>query len=131
MFAPWVDGRLGTVHPVAPSLTDITRTSLSTLRAFGQRIPGAGGLVAHSLADAVSGRNVMITGASSGIGKSAAMRVGAAGGTALLVARSEDALNETRHEIERRGGTAFVHRCDLSDPDDIDRMAAEALEQHS
>jgi short-subunit dehydrogenase len=100
------------------------------MRAFGQRIPGAGGLVAHSLEEAVSDRTVMITGASSGIGKSAALKVGAAGGTVLLVARTEEKLTETKREIEERGGTAYVHRCDLSDADDIDRMAAEALELH-
>ncbi|MGZ4173209.1 MAG: SDR family NAD(P)-dependent oxidoreductase [Solirubrobacteraceae bacterium] len=32
--------------------------------------------------------------------------------------------------IERRGGTASVHACDLSDPDEIDRMANEVLERH-
>src|SRR5262249_39402100 len=29
-----------------------------------------------------------------------------------------------------RGGVAYVHRCDLTDMDDIDRMAAGVLEQH-
>ena len=33
-------------------------------------------------------------------------------------------------EVEALGGTAYVHPCDLSDLDDIDRMAAEVLEQH-
>ncbi|MGH2980868.1 MAG: SDR family NAD(P)-dependent oxidoreductase, partial [Solirubrobacterales bacterium] len=37
---------------------------------------------------------------------------------------------ETKAEIEEAGGTAFIHRCDLSDTDDVERMAAEALEQH-
>jgi short-subunit dehydrogenase len=107
-----------------------TRRSLSTLRAFSQRIPGAGGVVAHSLEDAVSDRTVMITGASSGIGKAAALQIGAAGGSVLLVARTREKLDETRIEIERLGGVAHVHACDLGDPEDIDRMAAEALERH-
>jgi short-subunit dehydrogenase len=73
---------------------------------------------------------VLITGASSGIGKAAALKIGEAGGTVLLVARTEDKLNETKGEIEQRSGTAHVHPCDLSDADDIDRMAKEVLEQH-
>jgi short-subunit dehydrogenase len=113
-----------------PDLTRIASGGLRTLRAFGKRIPGAGGVLAESLHDAVKGRYVMITGASSGIGKSAALKVGAAGGTVLLIARSEDKLNATRAEIEAAGGTAFVHKADLSDPDDIDRMAAEVLREH-
>ena len=71
-----------------PNPFDIAADGLRTLRAFGQRIPGAGDVLARSLEDAVSGRTVMITGASSGIGKAAALEIGEAGGTMLLVARA-------------------------------------------
>ena len=114
----------------APSLTDLARTGARTARALGSRIPGAGSVLARSLEEAVGGRKVMITGASSGIGKAAAMRVGAAGGEVLLVARTEEKLRRTAHEIEGKGASAYVHPCDLTDPDDIDRMAAAALERH-
>ena len=107
-----------------------TRASLSTLRAFGQRIPGAGEVLAHSLKDAVRGRTTLITGASSGIGEAAALEIGAAGGTVLLVARTEGKLERIAKRIERHGGTAYVHACDLSDSDEIDRMANEVLERH-
>src|SRR5512140_720174 len=113
-----------------PNPFEIASDSIRTLRALGQRIPGAGEVLARSLEDAVSGRTVMITGASSGIGKSAALEVGEAGGTMLLVARRRDQLEEVAHEIEGLGGTAYVHPCDLSNFDDIDRMCAEVLEQH-
>jgi short-subunit dehydrogenase len=72
----------------------------------------------------------MITGASSGIGKATAKKAGEAGATVLLVARTPEKLEETKAEIEEAGGTAFIHRCDLSDTEDVERMAAEALEQH-
>jgi short-subunit dehydrogenase len=107
-----------------------TRDSLSTLRAFGRRIPGAGGLLAHSLGDAVRGKTVMITGSSSGIGRAAALKIGEAGGTVLLVARTREKLEEVRTEIERLGGRAHVHPADLSNIDDIDRLAAEVLAAH-
>ena len=115
---------------MASNLPRIASRTARTVRAFGQRIPGAGGLLARSLEDAVDGRIVMITGASSGIGNAAALKVGAAGGTVLLVARTEAKLRETAEEIERHGGTAHVHPCDLSSPEDIDRMAADVLERH-
>ncbi len=83
-----------------------------------------------SLPDAVRGRVTMITGASSGIGRAAARRVGAAGGTVLLVARTPAKLEEVRAEIAGSGGEAHVHACDLTDLDDIDRMAAEVLAEH-
>jgi short-subunit dehydrogenase len=72
----------------------------------------------------------MITGASSGIGKAAALKLGLAGANVLLVARTEEKLRQTAKEIERRGGSAYVHTCDLTSPDDIDRMAAAVLERH-
>ncbi len=83
-----------------------------------------------SLAGAVRGRVVMVTGASSGIGKAAAMKISDAGGIVLLVARTAEKLEQTKATIEANGGTAFVHAADLSDMDDIDRMADEVLAQH-
>jgi NAD(P)-dependent dehydrogenase (short-subunit alcohol dehydrogenase family) len=84
----------------------------------------------RSLAGAIRGKRVMITGASSGIGKAAALRVGEAGGIALLVARTPEKLEETKAEIEAAGGEAHIHRCDLSDLEDIDRMADEVIAEH-
>jgi NAD(P)-dependent dehydrogenase (short-subunit alcohol dehydrogenase family) len=84
----------------------------------------------RSLAGAVAGKVVMITGASSGIGKAAAVKIGEAGATVLLVARTPEKLEETRDEIVAAGGTAHIHRCDLSDLEDIERMADEVLAEH-
>jgi short-subunit dehydrogenase len=100
---------------------------IRTLLAFGQRIPGAGGILAQSLHGAVRGRNVLITGASSGIGESTAIELGKAGGTVLLVARTREKLEAVADQVHEHGGTAHVHPCDLSDPDDIDRLAEEVL----
>jgi NAD(P)-dependent dehydrogenase (short-subunit alcohol dehydrogenase family) len=84
----------------------------------------------RSLAAAVRGKVVLITGASSGIGKATAVKVADAGATVLLVARSLDKLEETKAEIEAAGGVAHVHRCDMSDPEDVERMADEVLAYH-
>ena len=113
-----------------PNPLDLAAQSVRTLRAFGRRIPVGGDVLAPSLEDSVSGRVVLITGASSGIGKSTALKIGEAGGTVLLVARTEEKLNEVAHQIEGLDGIAYVHPCNLSDMDDIDRMAAEVLERH-
>ena len=113
-----------------PNPLDFAAQGVRTLRAFGQRIPTAGGILAPSLQDAVAGKTLLITGASSGIGRAAAVKVGDAGGTVLLVARTKAKLDELADEIEDRGGVAYSHPCDLTSTDDIDRMAAEVLEQH-
>jgi len=115
---------------VAPNLSSIAGDGIRTLRAFGSRIPVTGGLLAGSLEDSVSDKVILITGGSSGIGKSAALELGKAGGTILLVSRSKDKLDEVRRQIELVGGEAHVHPCNLTDTDDLDRMAAEVLEQY-
>jgi short-subunit dehydrogenase len=84
----------------------------------------------RSLSAAVRGKVVLITGASSGIGKATAVKVADAGATVLLVARSVDKLEETKAEIETAGGIAHIHRCDMSDMEDVERMAEEVLAYH-
>jgi short-subunit dehydrogenase len=84
----------------------------------------------RSLSGAVRGKVILITGASSGIGKAAAVKCADAGATVLLVARSAEKLEETKDEIEQAGGTAHIHRCDLSDIEDVERMADEVLAYH-
>ena len=84
----------------------------------------------RSFQGAVNGKTVLITGASSGIGKAAARKIAAAGGIPLLVARSEDKLNETKEEIERDGGTAYAYTADLSDYDSIDALVEKIFSEH-
>jgi NAD(P)-dependent dehydrogenase (short-subunit alcohol dehydrogenase family) len=84
----------------------------------------------HSFAHAVNGKVVLITGASSGIGKAAAFKIAAAGGIPLLVARSADKLEETKQEIEAKGGTAYTYSADLSDLDSIDQLVEQVLSDH-
>ncbi|MGH2962095.1 MAG: SDR family oxidoreductase [Solirubrobacterales bacterium] len=83
-----------------------------------------------NLDKAVRGRVVLITGASSGIGRAAALQIADAGGIVLLVSRTREKLEEVGAQIEEGGGAAHVHPCDLSDTDDIDRMADEVLAEH-
>ncbi len=76
----------------------------------------------RTLAEAISGRRVLITGASSGIGRATALKVAGAGAIPLLVARNVERLEELRAEIVASGGMAYVYSADLSDTDDIDRL---------
>ena len=84
----------------------------------------------RSLSSAVRDKRIMVTGASSGIGREVAKKIGEAGGTVILVARTREKLEELRNEVEEAGGTAHVHPADLSDMDDIERMAEEVIAEH-
>jgi NAD(P)-dependent dehydrogenase (short-subunit alcohol dehydrogenase family) len=84
----------------------------------------------RSFDGAVAGKTVLITGASSGIGRAAAIKIARAGGIPILVARGAEKLEETRQEIEDLGATAYVYTADLSDPDSIDDLVKRVLADH-
>src|SRR3954451_11440393 len=85
----------------------------------------------RSFEGAVNGKTVIITGASSGIGRAAALKIAAAGGVPILVARTKEKLDEVKAEIEAAGGTAHVAPCDLSDFAAIDTLVETLLADHA
>jgi NAD(P)-dependent dehydrogenase (short-subunit alcohol dehydrogenase family) len=84
----------------------------------------------RSFEGAVNGKTVVITGASSGIGRAAALKIAAAGGVPILVARTMEKLEEVKAEIEAQGGTAYTYSADLSDMDAIDDVVKRILNDH-
>jgi thioester reductase-like protein len=77
----------------------------------------------------LDGRRVVITGASSGIGRATALKVAEAGGIPLLVARRAPELAELQAEIRAAGGQAFAYPCDLTDAESVDKTVAAMLEE--
>ena len=77
----------------------------------------------------VKDKVVLITGASSGIGLTVAKQLAAAGAHVLLVARTQEKLEEVKQEIEAAGGKASVFPCDLNDMNSIDECAKNILAQ--
>ena len=88
------------------------------------------GLTGAAVREAASGRVILVTGASSGIGAATARLLGAAGAHVVLVARRADELERVRAEIEDAGGTAFSYPCDLTDFEALDATAAKILADH-
>jgi NAD(P)-dependent dehydrogenase (short-subunit alcohol dehydrogenase family) len=84
----------------------------------------------RTLRQALEGRHVMITGASSGIGRASAVKIAAAGGVPLLVARNVEKLEEVRAEIVAGGGTAYVYAADISDMESVERLLDRVLADH-
>ncbi|SMD15260.1 SDR family oxidoreductase [Kibdelosporangium aridum] len=78
----------------------------------------------------LDGRRIVITGASSGIGRATALKVAAAGGIPLLVARRATELDELRTEIVAAGGQAYTYPCDLTDAESVTKTVALMLEEH-
>ncbi len=84
----------------------------------------------RSFEGAVNGKTVLITGASSGIGRAAAFKIARAGGIPLLVARGAEKLEETRQQIEDIGATAYAYAADLSDPQSVEQLCEHVLADH-
>jgi NAD(P)-dependent dehydrogenase (short-subunit alcohol dehydrogenase family) len=84
----------------------------------------------RSLRAALAGKTVVITGASSGIGRSTALKVADAGGIPILVARGVEKLEETQREIEKAGGQAYSYPCDLTDLEAIGTLVEKLLADH-
>jgi thioester reductase-like protein len=84
----------------------------------------------RSFEGAINGRTVIITGGSSGIGRAAAHKIAAAGGIPILVARTQEKLDEVVREIEAAGGTAYAYSCDLSDMDAIEATTKQIFADH-
>jgi NAD(P)-dependent dehydrogenase (short-subunit alcohol dehydrogenase family) len=76
----------------------------------------------------LSGRRILLTGASSGIGEAAAEKFGRRGATVVVVARRQELLDELVERITAVGGHAQAHACDLSDLDAVDQLAAKVEE---
>ncbi len=77
---------------------------------------------ARSLDRVVAGKNVLITGASAGIGRATALKLGAAGARVLLVARNRERLDDVAKLIERAGGAAEVLPADLTDAGSVEEL---------
>ncbi|MCX5205508.1 SDR family oxidoreductase [Streptomyces sp. NBC_00237] len=69
----------------------------------------------------LAGKAVMITGASSGIGASAARLFASEGAAVLLMARREGALKQLAQEITAAGGRAAISAGDVAVPEDVQR----------
>ncbi|HWG23688.1 SDR family oxidoreductase [Actinospica sp.] len=66
---------------------------------------------------------VVVTGASAGVGRAAAVAFARAGAKVALVARGEEGLKGAIEEIERDGGSAKSFPADTADPHQIEQVA--------
>ena len=77
--------------------------------------------------DTVKGKNILITGATSGIGKTIARQFAGEGARVVLVGRRQEILQELKEEL---GENTITAACDLSKTDDIDKIFQICKENH-
>jgi len=73
----------------------------------------------------LSGKVALVSGAGSGIGRAAAVRLSRSGARVGLLGRTRSELEKVAREIERNGGTAHVLVADVSKPAEVDAAVAQ------
>ena len=69
------------------------------------------------------GKNILVTGASRGLGREVALRYADTGANLVLVGRDEAKLRKVKQEVNIRGhGTIEIQVCNLEKTEDISRM---------
>lgn len=74
-------------------------------------------------------KNVVITGASAGVGRATARAFAREGANIGLLARNELALENAKDEVEKLGGQALVLRCDVAQAEEVEAAAARMEER--
>ena len=82
------------------------------------------------LRSVVTGKTVMVTGASYGIGEATARKMAAGGATVLVVARSEERLEDLAAAINAGGGRAVAYPTDLTDEAAVGALTKQVTEDH-
>jgi len=72
----------------------------------------------------------LVTGAGSGIGKAAAVRLAAGGASVVVISRTLEEVERTRDEIEAKGGKALALDADVSLEEDVAKAVAATIERY-
>jgi short-subunit dehydrogenase len=77
----------------------------------------------------LSGKTIVITGASSGFGRGSAEKLAGLGANVVVAARRGEVLDQLVAQIAADGGTAVAVEADVSDPAAVSRLATTAIER--
>jgi NADP-dependent 3-hydroxy acid dehydrogenase YdfG len=75
----------------------------------------------------LQGKTAIVTGASSGIGRAIAERLGTEGARVFLSGRTREAMEESKRRIEQAGGRAIVSVDDVRDPQQVRDLVDAAM----
>lgn len=78
----------------------------------------------------LKGKVAIVTGASSGVGWSAAHRLGRAGVKLCVTARREEALQKLVNELKEKGVPCIAVSADVTKPEEIDRVVKACLDRY-
>ena len=124
--------------PVPPLGRDWTRARAGLVRSPRWPTPRASNASAETSDVDLTGRVVIVTGASRGIGKGLAIGLAAMGAKVVCAARTVDkhpdglpgTIHETVARIEEAGGRALAVRCDIGIAEDIQHLIDTTIDEY-
>ncbi|MBI4850308.1 MAG: SDR family oxidoreductase [Acidobacteria bacterium] len=84
----------------------------------------------HTLKGQVSGKVVLVTGGSSGIGLAVAHKLAEAGAVTIVCSRDKEKLEEAKKDVNSRGFDIVTYVADVADMADCDRLVKTLIENH-
>ncbi len=76
----------------------------------------------------LDGKTAIVTGGGRGLGRYMAEALSDAGANIVLCSRKKEPLEEVQREIEASGGKALALECDVTDPEDVEKVVSAAVE---
>lgn len=77
----------------------------------------------------LKGKNIIVTGGGTGLGKSMATRFAELGANLVITSRREDVINDTAKELRKLKGKVIAIPCDVRDPDQVESMVEQTVNE--
>ncbi len=77
----------------------------------------------------LTGRRIVITGGSRGLGRALARRFAREGARLALCARTDEALDAVAEELKLAGISVLARRCDVGNPHDVEAFVADVVDE--
>jgi NAD(P)-dependent dehydrogenase (short-subunit alcohol dehydrogenase family) len=77
----------------------------------------------------LKGKNIIVTGGGTGLGKSMATRFAELGANLVITSRREDVINDTAKELRKLKGKVIAIPCDVRDPDQVESMVEKTVNE--
>ena len=77
----------------------------------------------------LKGKNIIVTGGGTGLGKSMATRFAELGANLVITSRREGVISEAAKELQKSGGKVVAIPCDVRDPEQVEAMVGQTVKE--
>ncbi|MEC7902105.1 MAG: SDR family oxidoreductase [Candidatus Neomarinimicrobiota bacterium] len=77
----------------------------------------------------LKGKNIIVTGGGTGLGKSMATRFAELGANLVITSRREGVISEAAKELQKSGGKVVAIPCDVRDPEKVEAMVEQTVKE--